>query len=232
MHICDLDLGMLGANGIVAAGPPIAVGRRVLRPTYRGTDNVAVRLLRRRRRATRAPSTRPLNMAGLMNLPAVFVCENNLYGEFTGRLDTRRSRTSRSAAAGYGIPGVIVDGQDVLAVRRVAGEAIERARDGGGPTLHRGQDLPLLRPRRPGGMGPVYRDPRRGRRVAASATRSRRLEAVLLERDLVSSGELAAINDEIVGRGRRRRALRRGEPAPRRRRPCSTTSTPCPSTCP
>jgi TPP-dependent pyruvate/acetoin dehydrogenase alpha subunit len=75
------------------------------------------------------------NMAALFELPLVFVCENNGYGEFTAQHRHQRVRDVAERAAGYGMPGVVVDGMDVLAVHGAAGEAVERARTGGGPTL-------------------------------------------------------------------------------------------------
>ena len=166
MHICDLDVGMLGANGIVGAGR--ADRRRCrLRPT-----------------STRATATSPrpssvtaptnigafheaANMACALKLPVVFVCENNEYGEFTPRDKTMAITDIVDRAAGYGMPGVIVDGMDVVAVHEAAGEAIDRARSRRGPVADRGEDLPLLQPpRRPEPRAEVPHR-RRGRRVEA-----------------------------------------------------------------
>ena len=106
MHVADVEKGMLGANGIVGGGIPLALRRRAdgEDPRHRRGRDL---LLRRRRRPTRAPSTRALNLAAIWKLPVVFVCENNGYAEATHlRATTARSRTSRPRAQGYDIPGV------------------------------------------------------------------------------------------------------------------------------
>jgi pyruvate dehydrogenase E1 component alpha subunit len=74
-------------------------------------------------------------MAGLYQLPVIFVCENNGYGEYTAQANHQAIVDVADRAAGYGMPGVIVDGMDAVAVYEAAGVAIQRARDGGGPTL-------------------------------------------------------------------------------------------------
>ncbi len=133
MHIADLDLGILGANGIVGGGPPIAIGA-AFAAQYRGTGGVSV-CFSGDGSTNEGTWHESLNFAALFDLPAVFVIENNHWGEFTPQ-DKQGSITRLSdRAAAYGIPGVTVDGQDVLAVHEAAGEAIERARAGDGPTL-------------------------------------------------------------------------------------------------
>lgn len=133
MHISNLDLGMLGANGIVAGGPPIAVGAGFSNK-YRETDQVAVPFFGDG--ATNEGSFHEAaNMAALYRLPVVFVCENNGYGEYTAQANHQAIKDVADRAAGYGMPGVIVDGMDAVAVYEAAGEAIERARKGDGPTL-------------------------------------------------------------------------------------------------
>jgi acetoin:2,6-dichlorophenolindophenol oxidoreductase subunit alpha len=133
MHICDLDLGMLGANGIVGAGSPIAVGA-AFADRYRGRNQVAVAFFGDG--ATNIGAFHEAaNMACALHLPIVFACENNEYGEFTPRDKTMAITDIVDRAAGYGMPGVIVDGMDVIAVHEAAVEAVQRARDGGGPAL-------------------------------------------------------------------------------------------------
>ncbi|MFN3258296.1 MAG: thiamine pyrophosphate-dependent dehydrogenase E1 component subunit alpha [Ilumatobacter sp.] len=133
MHICDLDLGMLGANGIVGAGSPIAVGA-ALANKYKKNGNVAVAFFGDG--ATNIGAFHEAaNMACALHLPIVFACENNEYGEFTPREKTMAITDIVDRAAGYGMPGVICDGMDVVAVYEAAGEAIQRAREGGGPAL-------------------------------------------------------------------------------------------------
>jgi pyruvate dehydrogenase E1 component alpha subunit len=133
MHIADLDIGILGANGIVGGGPPISAGA-AFAAKYKGTDNVSV-CFSGDGATNEGTWHEAINFAALMDLPAVFVVENNHYGEFTPQ-DKQGAITRLSErAAAYGIPGVTVDGQDVLAVYEAAGEAIDRARRGEGPSL-------------------------------------------------------------------------------------------------
>jgi pyruvate dehydrogenase E1 component alpha subunit len=133
MHICDLDLGMLGANGIVGAGSPIAVGAAFANK-YRDRGQVAVAFFGDGSTNIGA-FHEAANMACALHLPIVFACENNEYGEFTPRDKTMAITDIVDRAAGYGMPGVIVDGMDVVAVHEATVEAVERARTGGGPAL-------------------------------------------------------------------------------------------------
>lgn len=133
MHISNMALGMLGANGIVGAGPPIAVGA-AFSNRFRGTDNVAIAFFGDGA-SNEGSFHEAANMAALYDLPCVFVCENNGYGEYTSQANHQAIRDVADRAAGYGMPGVIVDGMDVMAVYEAAGEAIQRARKGDGPTL-------------------------------------------------------------------------------------------------
>ncbi|MGD9999183.1 MAG: thiamine pyrophosphate-dependent dehydrogenase E1 component subunit alpha [Ilumatobacteraceae bacterium] len=133
MHISDLSLGMLGANGIVGAGSPIAVGA-AFADKYRGRGQVAVAFFGDG--ATNIGAFHEAaNMACALHLPIVFACENNEYGEFTPRSKTMAITDIVDRAAGYGMPGVIVDGMDVVAVHEAALEAVGRARAGDGPSL-------------------------------------------------------------------------------------------------
>jgi acetoin:2,6-dichlorophenolindophenol oxidoreductase subunit alpha len=133
MHISDLELGMLGANGIVGAGSPIAVGA-AFADKYRGRGQVAVAFFGDG--ATNIGAFHEAaNMACALKLPIVFACENNEYGEFTPRNKTMAITDIVDRAVGYGMPGVIVDGMDVIAVHEAAVEAVARARRGDGPAL-------------------------------------------------------------------------------------------------
>ena len=133
MHISSLELGMLGANGIVGAGSPIAVGA-AFSHKYRNDGNVAVAFFGDG--ATNIGAFHEAaNMACALKLPIVFACENNEYGEFTRRDKTMAITDIVDRAQGYGMPGVIVDGMDAVAVYEAAAEAVARARAGKGPTL-------------------------------------------------------------------------------------------------
>jgi pyruvate dehydrogenase E1 component alpha subunit len=133
MHISNLDLGMLGANGIVGAGSPIAVGAAFANK-YKRNGNVAVAFFGDGSTNIGA-FHEAANMANALKLPIVFCCENNEYGEFTPRNKTMAITDVVDRAQGYGMPGVIVDGMDAIAVYEAAGEAISRAREGRGPSL-------------------------------------------------------------------------------------------------
>lgn len=133
MHIADLDIGILGANGIVGAGIPIAVGA-ALSAKMRKSGQVAVSFFGDGA-TNQGTFHEGLNMASIWALPVVFVCENNLYG--LGTIQSRHQNITDISirATAYGMPGVTIDGNDVEAVYEAAGEAVERARKGEGPTL-------------------------------------------------------------------------------------------------
>jgi TPP-dependent pyruvate/acetoin dehydrogenase alpha subunit len=133
MHVSDLELGMLGANGIVAGSIPIAVGAAFAN-RYRKNDLVTVCFFGDGA-SNEGAFHEAANMAALYRLPVVFVCENNLYGEFTAQSRHQAVTDIADRAAGYGMPGVTVDGMDAQAVFAAAGECVSRARSGGGPSL-------------------------------------------------------------------------------------------------
>jgi pyruvate dehydrogenase E1 component alpha subunit len=133
MHINDLSIGMLGANGIVGGGIPIAVGA-AFAAKYRGEDTVAIPFFGDGASNIGA-FHEAANMAGILNLPVVFVCENNGYAEFTALRDHMKLENVADRAPAYGFPSEICDGMDAIAVRAAVGRAVERARNGGGPTL-------------------------------------------------------------------------------------------------
>jgi pyruvate dehydrogenase E1 component alpha subunit len=133
MHITDVRVGMLGVNPIVGMGTPHAVGA-ALSARVRGTDEVAVAFFGEGA-TSMGVVHEAMNMAAVWSLPVVFVCENNGYAQTTPvEYAVAADRISDRAAA-YRMPGVTVDGQDVLAVWEAAGEAVRRGRAGGGPSL-------------------------------------------------------------------------------------------------
>ncbi|WUI04174.1 thiamine pyrophosphate-dependent dehydrogenase E1 component subunit alpha [Spirillospora sp. NBC_00431] len=133
MHIADPGAGILGANAIVGAGIPIALGGAFAAARH-GRNGVAVAFFGEGAVA-QGVFHESLNLAALWKLPIVFVCENNQYVELTPVSVHLAAERVADHAAPYGVPGVRVDGNDVTAVRRAAGEAVGRAREGGGPTL-------------------------------------------------------------------------------------------------
>jgi pyruvate dehydrogenase E1 component alpha subunit len=136
MHIANPDKGVMLSTGIVGAGPPVAVGLAMAARRKR-LDRVTV--VSFGDGATNTGSFHEAaNMAALWDLPMVFVCQNNLYAEMTPTQDTMKLERVADRAAGYGMPGVRVDGNDPLAVASALDEALQRARrgcDGGGPTF-------------------------------------------------------------------------------------------------
>lgn len=141
LHMTDFGLGILGANGIVGGGLPIAVGAGL---AFQQKREPRVALSFFGDGATNEGSFHEaLNLAGLWKLPVVFFCENNLYGE--GTPQTRQAPVADLAirAVSYAMPGVTVDGNDVLAVYEATRTAVDRARAGGGPTLIEGKTYRL-----------------------------------------------------------------------------------------
>ncbi|HEX3328227.1 MAG TPA: thiamine pyrophosphate-dependent dehydrogenase E1 component subunit alpha [Actinomycetota bacterium] len=144
MHICDVSLGILGANGIVGGGIPIATGA-----------GLADRVLERERvtvcffgdgAANQGVLHEALNLSSLWKLPVVYICENNQYNEWTPSAEVTSGRIADRATA-FGVPGTQIDGNDVYGVRETVGAAVARARTGKGPSLieaityrHRGHE--------------------------------------------------------------------------------------------
>jgi pyruvate dehydrogenase E1 component alpha subunit len=133
MHIADLSKGMLGANGIVGGGPPLICGT-ALAAKLKGNGGVSVAFFGDGG-SNQGTTLESMNLASVWNLPAIFVAENNGYAETTSSTWSVASDNIADRAAGFGMPGVIVDGFDFFAVHEAASEAIARARAGGGPTL-------------------------------------------------------------------------------------------------
>lgn len=133
MHIADPQRGVMLSTGIVGAGPPVAVGLALAAKRKR-LDRVTV--VSFGDGATNTGSFHEAaNMAALWDLPLVFVCQNNRYAEMTPTEHTMKIEHVADRAAGYGMPGVRVDGNDPLAVASALDEALDRARGGQGPTL-------------------------------------------------------------------------------------------------
>jgi pyruvate dehydrogenase E1 component alpha subunit len=133
MHIADFEKGMLGANGIVAGGISIVTGA-ALAAQLLGNGRIAVSFFGDGA-SNAGPFHESINIAAAWKLPIIYVCENNGYAAQTPQLATHAMPDIAGRAAGYGIPGVIVDGNDVFAVYEAAAKAAARARAGEGPTL-------------------------------------------------------------------------------------------------
>jgi TPP-dependent pyruvate/acetoin dehydrogenase alpha subunit len=133
LHISDYNLGILGANGIVAGGIPIAVGA-ALAFAMRKQPNIALAFFGDGA-TNEGAFHEAANQAGVWKLPVIFFCENNLYGEGTPQHNQAAVKDLAIRASSYGFEGVIVDGNDILAVYDATLAAAERARSGGGPTF-------------------------------------------------------------------------------------------------
>jgi TPP-dependent pyruvate/acetoin dehydrogenase alpha subunit len=133
MHLSDAEVGLLPTSAIIGAGMPIAVGAAVAF-VNRGEERVAISVFGDGGSNIGA-FHEALNMAAVWQLPVVFVCDNNLYGEYSRINLTTSIEDIHRRASAYGIPGTVVDGMDVDAVQNVLATAIARARSGGGPTL-------------------------------------------------------------------------------------------------
>lgn len=133
MHIADVETGNLGANGIVAGGIPIAAGA-ALAFQMRGEDRV-VACFFGDGAANEGAFHEAVNLAAIWKLPVVFICENNKYGMSFSTEKSFAIENIADRAVGYGIPGVTVDGNDIVAVHEVVQAAVDRARAGEGPTL-------------------------------------------------------------------------------------------------
>ena len=152
MHMAALDLGIIGANGIVAAGLPIGLGV-AFASQYQGNDRVTVCFFGDGA-TNEGAFHEAMNMAAILKAPMVFVCENNGYGEWSSAASTTSVTDIVDRAASYGIAGAMVDGMDIAAVHEASIEAIARARSGAGPTLlecktyryydHVGRDFGML----------------------------------------------------------------------------------------
>ena len=151
MHIADINKGMLGANGVVGSNIPVATGV-ALSAKVRGSDQVSV-VFFGDGASSQGSLHEAMNIASIWKLPVLFVCENNRYAESTPFEYAVAGGSIANRAAGYDMPGVLVDGQSALDMFEVGKEAVARARAGEGPTLieaqtyryqgHFGADDPL-----------------------------------------------------------------------------------------
>jgi TPP-dependent pyruvate/acetoin dehydrogenase alpha subunit len=194
MHIADFDVGMLGANGIVGAGLPITAGAGVA-AQLEGSNAVAVGFFGDGATGE-GPFHESLNIASLWKLPVIWVCENNQYAVETPVAASLAARNVADLAAGYDMPGYVVDGNDVLAVYTATQEAVRRARAGEGPTLlecktwrrhqHAFRDVVAVDKRPPDQIAHwAARDPLEG------------FERYLLERGIMTADQLADVGQTV-----------------------------------
>ncbi|MCZ6680488.1 MAG: pyruvate dehydrogenase (acetyl-transferring) E1 component subunit alpha [Candidatus Poribacteria bacterium] len=193
MHIADVSLGILGANGVVGAGIPMANGA-ALSAKMQGTKKVAVAFFGDGA-TNQGVFHESLNLAAVWELPEILVCENNQYGMGTPQREHQKVTDISIRAESYGMPGIRVDGNNIFEVYDATYEAVERARNGGGPTLidcntyrFRGHHI--------GDPGTSYRD-----RTEVEEWQKRDpiayLKKVLVEEESVAETDLEAIDQEL-----------------------------------
>jgi pyruvate dehydrogenase E1 component alpha subunit len=193
MHVGDIGVGMVPAIAIVGANVPIAAGA-ALAAKRLGTDRVAVAFFGDG--ATNEGAFHEgMNMAALWDLPVIYVCENNLYAASTPLATAFKIEAIVDRAAAYGMPGVVVDGNDVAAVYDTAGQAIARARRGEGPTFIECRTYRLC--------GHSRSDPRTYRSKEEEAAWQAKdpipnLAARLVADGLASDESLAAVEQEVT----------------------------------
>jgi TPP-dependent pyruvate/acetoin dehydrogenase alpha subunit len=193
MHIADFSIGILGCNGVVAGGLPLITGAG-LSIKMRKTDQVAV-VFFGDGASNRGPVHEAMNMASIWTLPVIFVVENNQYASTTPQNYSCAVGDICTRAAGYNMPGVSVDGNDVLAVREATREMVARARAGGGPSFLENKTYRV--------RGHFEGDPQKYRDQAEVITWQRendpiaRLETLLRKKKALTKKTAEAIWDEV-----------------------------------
>ena len=196
MHIADLEKGMLGANGIVGAGAPLAAGA-ALAAKLKGSDAVAVAFFGDGG-SNEGAVFEAMNLAAVWNLPCLFVAENNGYAEATAANWSVACDHIADRAAGFGMPGVTVNGFDFFAVHEAAGAAIERARAGEGPSL-----IEVKLTRYYGhfeGDAQTYRDPDEVKHYRETRDCLKQFRERTCHAGLLSASDLDAIDAEVEAR--------------------------------
>jgi len=197
MHLADFSVGSLGESGIVGAGIPIATGA-ALSSRLRGSGQVALAFFGDGA-ANCGPFHESLNLAAIWSLPIVFLCEDNGFAVTSRSTDMVSVQHISDRAVGYTVPGINVDGQDVLAVWRATTDAVERARAGEGPTL---LDVKTYRYREHaefGRVGDAVRTYRTQDEIAEWQLRDPILlfEKVLLKAETLDGDDVARLREEV-----------------------------------
>ncbi len=193
MHIADLSKGMMGANGILGAGAPLACGA-ALAAKVRGHGEVAISFVGDGA-SNQGTFLESLNLAAVWNLPAIFVVENNGYAESTSRDYGVAVDSYVDRAAGFGMPGVTVDGTDFFAVWEAAGEVIRRAREGGGPTLLECKMVRFFGHFE--GDAQTYRGHGEVEDIRANQDCLKKFEHAVIEDGVITADELRAVDAEV-----------------------------------
>ena len=199
MHIADLGKGMMGANGILGAGAPLVCGAALaakFRAKSGQPSDVAISFVGDGA-SNQGTFLESLNLAAVWNLPAIFVVENNGYAESTSRDYGTAVDSYVDRAAGFGLPGVTVDGTDFFAVHEAAGEIIDRARKGGGPAL-----LECKMVRFHGhfeGDAQTYRAPGELDDIRVNHDCLKKFAAAVTSAGVITQAELTAIDHDVLG---------------------------------
>lgn len=194
MHIADLSKGMMGANGILGAGAPLICGAGLAAQKL-GHDGVGITFFGDGA-SNQGTVLESMNLAAIWNLPVIFVVENNGYAESTSVDYAVATDSYVDRAAGFGMPGITVDGTDFFAVYEAAGEVIRRAREGGGPSLLECKMIRFYGHFE--GDAQTYRAPGEIEENRAHRDCLKIFTAKILEAGVVESGELARIDSEVV----------------------------------
>ena len=191
MHIADMDLNILGANGIVGAAMPLSTGA-ALATKLRGTNQVAVAFFGDGA-SNQGVFHESLNLAAVWKLPMIFVCENNQYALTTSYRNTTAVAQVAQRAASYDIPGITIDGNDAVEVHLTVLEALERARAGEGPTLIEAMTYRWGQH----SLRTNLQDPRPKKEVDSWLERDpiKQMENHLLSKKVVSKKDIKAISD-------------------------------------
>jgi TPP-dependent pyruvate/acetoin dehydrogenase alpha subunit len=194
MHIADLDTGMLGANGIVGGGPPLVCGA-ALAAKMKGNGGVAVAFFGDGA-SNQGTTFEAMNLAAAWKLPAIFVAENNGYAEATSARFSVACGDVSVRAAGFGMPGTMVDGHDFFAVYAAMQDAVQRARRGEGPSL-----IEVKLDRFFGhfeGDNQKYRAPDEVQKIRSEKDCLKRFSQRVTKEHGIAPQELAAIDDEVT----------------------------------
>jgi TPP-dependent pyruvate/acetoin dehydrogenase alpha subunit len=190
MHIADFSVGMLGANGVVGGGANLAVGATIA-ARLRGSDQIALCFFGDGA-ANRGPVHEACNLAAVWKLPVIFFCENNQYASTTAVGSALAIHDVADRAAGYGMPGVVVDGNDAPAVYDAVRACAERARAGGGPALIEAKTYRM--------RGHFVGDPQLYRPASEVEAQRERDPIARLERALLEAGGIGADDLERLRR--------------------------------
>jgi pyruvate dehydrogenase E1 component alpha subunit len=193
MHIADFSIGMLGATAVVGAGIPIAVGAG-LSVKLRKTDQVVVCFFGEGA-SNQGTFHEGINMASTWKLPVIFVCENNLYAMGTHQSRVMAIENVADRAIAYGIPGVAVDGNDVLAVYEATQTAVERSRKGEGPTLI---ECKTYRHKGHSRVDPAKYRPKKEVEEWLAKDPIKRFKEKLLQKNIVTEAEIQQISNEVL----------------------------------